>query len=120
MKKKGIGLLDASIIGLYGSEIKKYPTECHRIIRVSWDNHTKDVVKEAQPKHIIVIGKNVEKILRFESQKNTLFSHSFYIWIQICSPFLRKECTSIFTAKEPSENSAQKKLANSSGSQENE
>ena len=69
MKQRGIWLLDASIIGLYRSGIKEYPDECKRIIRVSWRNYIGDMIEEAQPKHIIVIGKSVEKILHFELQK---------------------------------------------------
>lgn len=69
MKQRGTWLLDASIIGLYRSGIKKYPDECKRIIRVSWHNHIRDMITETQPKHIVVIGKNVENTLHFELQK---------------------------------------------------
>jgi len=69
MKQRGIWLLDASVIGLYRSGIKEYPDECKKIIRVSWHNHIGDMIAEVRPKHIIVIGKNVENTLHFELQK---------------------------------------------------
>jgi len=66
LKEKGIWLLDASIIGLYGSGLKKHPEICDRIIEDCWNSHVGRMVKHAQPKHIIVIGKGVGKNLRFE------------------------------------------------------
>ena len=69
MKERGIWLLDASIVGLAGSEIKEDQDVCNGIIKICWDNHLENVIKDAQPKHIIVIGKNVDNILHFDLQK---------------------------------------------------
>ena len=69
MKEKGVWLLDASIVGLAGSGIKDYPDTYERIIGICWDNHLKKVIENAQPKHIIVIGIDVEKTLHFELRK---------------------------------------------------
>jgi hypothetical protein len=67
MKKRGVWLLDASIVGIYraidDSETKE------KIIRVCWDEHVKDIILESRPKHIIVIGKGVEAILRYRLNK---------------------------------------------------
>lgn len=65
MKKKGIWLLDASIVGLYGSG-RKNSVVIERIIETCWRNHIADVILEASPQYIIVIGKGVGDILRFK------------------------------------------------------
>jgi hypothetical protein len=61
MKRRGLWLLDASIVGIYraidDSETKE------KIIRICWDEHVKDVILESRPKHILVIGKGVEAVL---------------------------------------------------------
>lgn len=67
MKKKGIWLLDASIVGIYRAiddgEIKE------TICKTCWDEYLKTVIMETQPKHIIVIGKGVEGNLRWRLQQ---------------------------------------------------
>lgn len=64
MKKKGIWLLDASIVGLYGNEAKKFSEAYRQIIEICWDNYLKRTIEETNPKYIIVIGKQVEKTLQ--------------------------------------------------------
>ena len=68
MKEKGVWLLDASIVGLYGSG-RKDSVVIERIMQICWRNHIVDVILEARPKHIIVIGKGVENVLRYRLQK---------------------------------------------------
>lgn len=63
MRKKGVWLLDASIVGLYGSGTKD-PDTMETIIVLCWKNHVADMISEASPKHIIIIGKGVGNILR--------------------------------------------------------
>jgi len=65
MKRKGVWLVDASIVGLYGSG-KKNRRVNKRIIEICWRDHIADVVLEAGPKHIIVIGKGVGDIIRYK------------------------------------------------------
>ena len=62
MKERGIWLLDASIVGLYGSG-RKNSAVIKRIMEICWRNHMEDVILEARPKHIIVVGKGVGNIL---------------------------------------------------------
>jgi hypothetical protein len=62
MKRRGIWLLDASIVGIYGAVKNQYAKET--IITTCWDAHLKNVIIESSPKHIIVIGKGVEGTLR--------------------------------------------------------
>ena len=62
MKKRGIWLLDASIVGLYGNG-KKTPTITERIIKMCWKNHVESIILESNLRHAIVIGKGVGHIL---------------------------------------------------------
>ena len=68
MQEKGVWLLDASIVGLYGSEVKNF-NEIKRMIEISWDNHLINIIKELEPKFIIIIGKKVENILVSKLEK---------------------------------------------------
>ena len=68
MKEKGIWLLDASIVGLYGSG-KKNRKFIERLLEICWRNHIADIILECNPKHIIVIGKGVGDILNPKLQK---------------------------------------------------
>lgn len=67
MKRRGVWLLDASIIGIYRAIDNQETKE--KIIRVCWDEYLKDIILESRPKHIIVIGKGVEAILRYRLDK---------------------------------------------------
>lgn len=62
MREKGVWLLDASIVGLYGSGKKRY-TITEMIIEICWNKHIRNVILESNPKHIIVIGKGVGNII---------------------------------------------------------
>lgn len=68
MRDKGIWLLDASIVGLYGSG-KKNRTIIERIIEICWKNHIEDVILESSPRHAIVIGKGVGDVLHSKLRK---------------------------------------------------
>ena len=62
MKRRGIWLLDASIVGLYGSGQKNYRVT-EKILEICWKNIIASTIKESNPRHIIVIGKGVGDIL---------------------------------------------------------
>jgi hypothetical protein len=64
MKEKGIWLLDASIVGLYGNEVKRGSRKYRQILEICWENYLKKIVEAAQPKQIIIIGKKVEESLQ--------------------------------------------------------
>jgi hypothetical protein len=68
LKKKGVWLLDASIVGLYGSG-EKDSRVTEKVLGICWKNYIKDMILEANPRHIIVIGKGVEAILHNNLQK---------------------------------------------------
>jgi hypothetical protein len=67
LKKKGIGLVDASIVALYKSG-RKIPNMFHAL-QESWDSYTRDVVLDANPKHVICIGKGVAGVVRSDLDK---------------------------------------------------
>jgi hypothetical protein len=62
MKERGIWLLDASIVGLYGSGAKHHNIN-EKIIETCWLHHIAGIIQESKPKHIIVIGSGVDAIL---------------------------------------------------------
>ena len=62
MKRRGVWLLDASIVGLYGSG-KKDHSVTERVLEICWRNAITDTIEESNPKHIIVVGKGVGNIL---------------------------------------------------------
>jgi hypothetical protein len=77
MRRRGIWLLDASIVGInkpkkktkMSQEVQKKPTMSQKVIEkiitTCWDEYIKNQIVESQPKHIIAIGKGVEKILKW-------------------------------------------------------
>lgn len=68
MSARGIWLLDASIVGLYGSG-KKNPAMAERIIEICWKNYIANTILESNPRHTIVIGKGVGRILSLKLQR---------------------------------------------------
>ena len=62
MKRGGIWLLDASIVGLYGSGKKDYKVT-EKVFEICWENVIVSTIKESSPRHVIVIGKGVGDIL---------------------------------------------------------
>ncbi|MDG6221876.1 MAG: hypothetical protein QCH99_01275 [Candidatus Bathyarchaeota archaeon] len=69
MKNQGIWLVDASIVDLYGSG-KKDPLMIENILRICWEHHISNTITESNPKHVIVIGKSVAKVIGYYLQKN--------------------------------------------------
>jgi len=61
LKRQGIWLVDTSIIALYNKGSKPSNKVFNEVIKTSWDNYTKKIIKDANPKHVIIIGKGVAK-----------------------------------------------------------
>lgn len=59
MKKAGIWLIDTSIVALYNNGKKPSSNIMSKAIQASWNGYTKNVIKESNPEHIIIIGKDV-------------------------------------------------------------
>jgi hypothetical protein len=77
LKQNGIWLVDASIVALYNDGGKR-PLQA--VIRTFWDGYTADVVREANPEHIICIGKDVARIL--ESDLGELVGNGYTVILQ--------------------------------------
>jgi len=61
LKRQGVWLIDASIIALYNKGSKPSNKVFNEVIKTSWDNYTKKLINDANPNHVIVIGKGVAK-----------------------------------------------------------
>lgn len=66
LRDKGVWLVDASVMALYNNG-KKPPTRVMRqVIEASWRGYTQNVIQEANPGYIIVVGKGVAEIVEPE------------------------------------------------------
>jgi len=68
LKENGVWLVDASIAALYknGRKLKNM----QKALSVSWQSFTKDVVLNADPQHVVCIGKGVAKEVEKELKKH--------------------------------------------------
>jgi|WetSurMetagenome_2_1015567.scaffolds.fasta_scaffold199712_1 hypothetical protein len=60
LRKKGVWLVDSSIVGINKIEDDK---ERKEIIALSWKNHVRHLVENSNPKFIVCIGKNVYSVV---------------------------------------------------------
>ena len=70
MKDLGIWLVDTSIVALYDNG--KKPKNMPEIIAKSWEGYTKNIILDAKPNHIIVIGKGVAQTIEKSLKQNNL------------------------------------------------
>jgi len=70
MKDLGIWLVDTSIVALYDNG--KKPKNMPEIITKSWEGYTKNIILDAKPNHIIVIGKGVAQTIEKSLIQNNL------------------------------------------------
>ncbi len=76
MKRRGIWLVDASLVGVYIPGSKKFPpNEIGKAILASWEGYWREKLAAASPAHIICIGLGVKRTL--QSQLETLFPGRF-------------------------------------------
>ncbi len=61
--KKGIWLVDSSIVALYGYHIKPEPEIQEQAIAFSWNNYISRLIEINKPEKAIIIGKGVEKVI---------------------------------------------------------
>ena len=64
LKELGIWLVDTSIIALYNKGKKPKKLIMTEALQTSWDKYTGQIVKEANPDFVIVIGKGVKEALQ--------------------------------------------------------
>jgi len=75
LKKKGIWLVDASIVALYNDTRKPDSEMMEKIIRISWRHYVSKVIQDVNPDKIIVIGKGVHKSLERELNQTNIPIH---------------------------------------------
>ena len=61
LKEKGVWLVDVSIVALYNNGKKPDSKTFNKVIQTSWNGYTKKIIEEANPKHVIIVGKGVAK-----------------------------------------------------------
>ena len=69
LKKRGVWLVDSSIVALYDSGKKPEHKLMLSTIRTSWSGYTSHVIKESNPEHVIIIGKGVASTIEDELRK---------------------------------------------------
>ena len=70
MKDLGIWLVDTSIVALYDNG--KKPKNMSDIITKSWEGYTRNIILDAKPNRIIVIGKGVAQTIEKSLIQNNL------------------------------------------------
>ena len=63
LKARGIWLLDASLIALYGHQKKPRQKAIRSAIEASWNLHVKETILNARPAAVVIIGRTVFNIL---------------------------------------------------------
>lgn len=66
MRSHGIWLVDACITALYNDGNKPPFNVMKDAIRASWNGYTRNVISEASPEHVIIIGKGVASVVGHE------------------------------------------------------
>ena len=69
LKRKGIWLVDSSIVALYHNGKKPANKIMSSVIEKSWECYTGGVIEKADPEHIICIGRGVANILEKNIRK---------------------------------------------------
>ena len=64
LRQRGIWLVDASIIALSNKGVKPKPRVFNQVIKTSWQGYTRQLIQDANPKHVIIVGKGVAKNVR--------------------------------------------------------
>jgi hypothetical protein len=61
LRIRGIWLVDASIIALYNKGVKPDNEVFDQVIKTSWLGYTRQLIQDANPRHVIIVGKGVAK-----------------------------------------------------------
>lgn len=59
LKRRGVWLVDASVVGIYRGSGSSRATNDRDLMSESWRGYVNDVIQEARPAHVICIGKGV-------------------------------------------------------------
>ena len=68
LKAKGIWLVDASIVAVYGSGVNVSGRSRIEILRESWESYTKQMVTTVNPERVIFVGKGVARVVENDLQ----------------------------------------------------
>jgi hypothetical protein len=68
LRAKGIWLVDASIVAVYGSGVNFSGRSKTEVLRESWESYTKQVVTSANPECVICVGKGVARVVENDLQ----------------------------------------------------
>ena len=68
LRAKGIWLVDASIVAVYGNGLNVSGRSRTEVLRKSWESYTKQVVTSANPERVICVGKGVARVVENDLQ----------------------------------------------------
>jgi len=68
LRAKGIWLVDASIVAVYGNGVNVSRRGMTEVLRKSWESYTKQVVTSANPEYVICVGKGVARVVENDLQ----------------------------------------------------
>jgi len=63
LRDRGVWLVDASVMALYDKGRKPSTKVMDQAIQTSWLGYTQEVIREANPSHVIVVGKGVARVI---------------------------------------------------------
>jgi hypothetical protein len=69
LRASGIWLVDASVMALYNKGRKPPSKVMYQAILTSWLGYTRDIIEEANPDHVIVVGKGVARVVEQQLAK---------------------------------------------------
>jgi len=68
LRAKGIWLVDASIVSVYGNRVNVSGRSRTAVLQESWESYTKQVVTSANPERVICVGKGVARVVENDLQ----------------------------------------------------
>ena len=71
LRAKGIWLVDASIVAIYGRGVNVSKRSMTEVLRKSWESYTRQVVTSVNPERVICVGKGVAGVV--ETDLRALF-----------------------------------------------
>ena len=63
LRAKGIWLVDASVVAVYGGGINISSSSRAEVLRKSWESYTRQVVTSANPERVICVGKGMAGVV---------------------------------------------------------
>jgi hypothetical protein len=76
LQRRGVWLVDSSVMALYKGGARPKSAICSRAISLSWDMYVRSLILDSNPEHIVVVGRGVADTL--ESELSLRFGKSGY------------------------------------------